>query len=282
MRTYPSVQLQRNIESENDEAEAEASGARLRAVWVSDPNGANALPHQSLSSLPGEDITQRPNPGVSLPQFISATSWLPFFAWKTSQRSATEDGLRVIRQMLTNVHQDLTTMHNEKRIGKLYDKTYQCTYYRLRHRHLCWMVPLSRSTSGSISDLSSEPQRSSLADPSASNRDMPHADLSESPLPDDNTSAVEEQGGLSHITSSLEDKGKETDAGCNSRSDDKTQSLALDPRSVGTKRHDLTQMFDVSDKIVGLWVPDSSDIVHPLMNRYWGSLDRIFRVSIDF
>ncbi|KEY73195.1 hypothetical protein S7711_04161 [Stachybotrys chartarum IBT 7711] len=309
-----SVGQQSKLVASNEGQTAEQDYAlRFKAVWVPDASRIYSEPTrtsgESESGKPAsveEPHRNKTRPSESKAQTdqegstTKATVYkLPFFTWELSQLRGTKDETAkgtVINRLLNNINSDLATRDV---FGKLYDKAYMCSYLDLEQRHNNWtrspassLAPVSKSSTQSndalmSGGLSSDTEAfmsipSHIAIGSQDNRSG-EQDSIEMATEDDflfeSTFILAGSGIEDRDSDSYRLITRKTGLDSAPKLPHKEGYMAESARQIHVKatvRAEIDALIDLSKGILDLFVPVELQF-HRLTEKYWGSLDRIFR-----
>ena len=236
-----------------------------------------------------------------------AISKQPFFTWRISGDEETREEIAIsstISRLLKNINSDLAS---REVVGKLYCKAYKCSLVEFEQRHQDWIVPIStpnpsephqsRRTSVNTHMSGALPQNGVASDAGAPARSE-HTDATTHKTVED--SNKEESLHFSATFSSfsnvdIDDKATIVSAMSVVHSDSGNPAAArpgerwvslttLEEQGQDSSKESIKStprlLLDVSSEIMGLFVPAELHHFHPLIERYWGALDRILRVSV--
>ncbi|KAM3435393.1 hypothetical protein MY4824_004859 [Beauveria thailandica] len=286
------------IDSESSrKSEEDQSGKEVR---VEKPDDEASRPHESKAR------------GQSKVPFTNAIiTKLPFFTWKTSLCDAKDDFIKgtVINRLLENANEILVA---REVVGKLYDKAYMCSPLNFEERYHDWMklpspVPsriddfLSHCAEEHISvalptDVGGPTEMTSRIAVECTDGLINHVSAAETidqefyldgtfilthdgdeDQDDENRSVQTPVSSSCHVPSNSE-TGPNTDF--------ETRRQAARKIREPSRKHvkdavrvEPKMLADPSTDIFGLFIPAELRTNHPLTERYWGSLDRIFRIS---
>ncbi|KAM3522508.1 hypothetical protein NHJ13051_005606 [Beauveria bassiana] len=274
-------------------SEEDGSGKEAR---VEKPNDEASRPHEGKAR--GQS---------KVPSSNATITKLPFFTWKTSLCDAKDDSMKdiVINRLLENANENLVA---RELVGKLYDKAYMCSPLHFEERHHDWMkLPspvlspmddlLSQCVDEHISvalptDVGGPTEITSQIAVECTDGVMDHVSTAETI---DEEFYLDGTFILTHDGDEDEDSENRSvqtpvSSSChvpsNSKSGPDVDRRHQDARKIKkpSRKHvkdavrvEPKMLADLSTDIFGLFIPAELWTIHPLTERYWGSLDRIFR-----
>ena len=223
---------------------------------------------------------------------VSGTTSRPvtaaFFTWNVSHdRESKKQGVTKVFRLLNRIG---TTLSEEAVSKRLYETGFECTLQELRERHSVLLEGVSEAddldpTSHRQNDVSQFQTDAILDEATAVPREQ-----GRTPVTISEGRAVEGKAPAPQTPS--DNLGNRTTPSSNSdatglknqpeEGEDQLGASSGEGQSIEKEaRMLLRDLFDVSRNVMGLFVPESMGSPHmhnTVLKKYWGSLDRIFRV----